>query len=166
VRRQEKQLHIETLEELSVSFEEEVTPLVVEVAGVQHRLTGTAAVQYAEWRDLLRQLYISETGFVPEDVEIYAEPEPVPALEEAATGAPAEVPADASETTATGEAAAVPAPATETAPAETTPAEAAETTPAPQPNADDSSAPPAAATEQADGMDEGADASGGSASGV
>ena len=48
VRRQEKLLHTETLEELSVSFEEEVTPLVVEVAGVQHRLTGTAAVQYAE----------------------------------------------------------------------------------------------------------------------
>jgi hypothetical protein len=173
VRRQEKQLHIETLEELSVSFEEEVTPLVVEIAGVQHRLTGTAAVQYAEWRDLLRQMYISETGFVPEDVAIYAEPEPVPALEEAATGAAAEVPTDASseatatgETTATGEAAAVPASETETAPAGTTPAEAAETTPAPQPNAEDSSTPPAAATDQADGQGEDADASGGSASGV
>jgi hypothetical protein len=154
-------LHIETLEELSVSFEEEVTPLVVEIAGVQHRLTGTAAVQYAEWRDLLRQMYISETGFVPEDVAIYAEPEPVPALEDAAAGATAEVPADASETTATGEAGAVPAPATETAPAE-----AAETTPAPQPNAEDSSTPPAAATDEADGQDEDADASGGSASGV
>jgi hypothetical protein len=161
VRRQEKQLHIETLEELSVSFDEEVTPLVVEVAGVQHRLTGTAAVQYAEWRDLLRQLYISETGFVPEDVEIYVEPEPVPALEDAATGAPAEVPADASATTATGDAGAVPAPATETAPAE-----ASETTPAPQPNAGDSSTPPAAATDQADEQGEEADASGGSASGV
>jgi hypothetical protein len=173
VRRQEKQLHIETLEELSVSFEEEVTPLVVEIAGVQHRLTGTAAVQYAEWRDLLRQMYISETGFVPEDVAIYAEPEPVPSLEEAATGATAEVPAVASETaatgdnaatgetTTTGDAGAVPARASETAPAE-----AAETTPAPQPNAEDSSTPPAAATGEADRQDEDADASGGSASGV
>ena len=144
VRRQEKQLHVETLEELSMSFEEEVTPLVVEVAGVQHRLTGTAAVQYAEWRDLLRQLYISETGFIPEEVEIYAEPEPVPAIEDAATGASAEVPAGSSETAATGEVGAVPAPA-----GEVPPGDAAET-------------PPAEAGVQG----EGADASGGSASGV
>jgi hypothetical protein len=168
VRRQEKQLHIETLEELSVGFEEEVTPLVVEIAGVQHRLTGTAAVQYAEWRDLLRQLYISETGFIPEDVEIYAEPEPVPAIEEPETGAPAEVPTPGTETAATGEAGAVPTPT-----AEGTPAESAATTPAPEPNADASSTAPAApapasppASEQAGVQLEAADASGGSASGV
>ncbi|HEY7671119.1 MAG TPA: hypothetical protein VIC71_02795 [Gammaproteobacteria bacterium] len=159
VRKQEKQLHIETLEELSTSFEDEVTPLVVEVAGVQHRLTGTAAVQYAEWQDLLKQLYISETGFVPEDVEIYAEPEPVPAVEDAATGAGAEVPADATTTAAPGDATAVPAPATEE-----TPADAAETTP--QPNNDGSSAPATPATEPAGVQLESADASGGSASGV
>jgi hypothetical protein len=159
VRKQEKQLHIETLEELSTSFEDEVTPLVVEVAGVQHRLTGTAAVQYAEWQDLLKQLYISETGFVPEDVEIYAEPEPVPAVEDAATGAGAEVPADATTTAAPGDATAVPAPATEE-----TPADAAETTP--QPNNDGSSAPATPATDPAGVQLESADASGGSASGV
>jgi hypothetical protein len=161
VRRQEKQLHIETLEELSVGFEDEVTPLVVEIAGVQHRLTGTAAVQYAEWRDLLRQLYISETGFTPEDVEIYAEPEPVPSLEEAETGAPAEVPTGETETAAVGEAGVVPAPTAEGAPAGS-----AETTPAAEPNADGSSAPPAPASEQAGVQLEAADASGGSASGV
>jgi hypothetical protein len=161
VRRQEKQLHIETLEELSVGFEDEVTPLVVEIAGVQHRLTGTAAVQYAEWRDLLRQLYISETGFTPEDVEIYAEPEPVPSLEEAETGAPAEVPTGETETAAVGEAGVVPAPSAEGAPAGS-----AETTPAAEPNADGSSAPPAPASEQAGVQLEAADASGGSASGV
>jgi hypothetical protein len=159
VRKQEKQLHIETLEELSTSFEDEVTPLVVEVAGVQHRLTGTAAVQYAEWQDLLKQLYISETGFVPEDVEIYAEPEPVPAVEDAATGAGAEVPADATTTAAPGDATAVPAPATEE-----TPADAAETTP--QPNNDGSPAPATPATDPAGVQLESADASGGSASGV
>jgi len=76
VRRQEKRLHTETLEELSVSFDDEVEPMVVEVQGTQHRLTGTAEVQYQEWRDLLRQMFISETGFVPEDMAIYAEPEP------------------------------------------------------------------------------------------
>jgi hypothetical protein len=85
VRRQEKRLHTETLEELSTSFDDEVAPLVVEVAGVQHRLTGTAELQYAEWRDLLQQLFITETGFVPEDMEIYAEPEPQPAETPAVT---------------------------------------------------------------------------------
>jgi hypothetical protein len=164
VRRQEKQLHVETLEELSVSFDEEVTPLVVEIAGVQHRLTGTAAVQYAEWRDLLRQLYISETGFIPEDIEIYADPEPV--LEDAQTGALAETPTGASETAATGEVGAAPAPASEAPPADAT-----ESPPAAEPNADDgSSAPPvsttAPATNQAGVQGEGADASGGSGSGV
>jgi hypothetical protein len=75
VRRQEKRLHTATLEELSNSFDDEVAPLVVEIAGTQHRLTGTAEVQYAEWRDLLQQVFINETGFVPENMQIYAEPE-------------------------------------------------------------------------------------------
>jgi hypothetical protein len=74
LRRQERRLHTATLEELSESFNDEVAPLVVEIEGTQHRLTGTAEVQYAEWRDLLQQLFISETGFRPENLEIYAEP--------------------------------------------------------------------------------------------
>jgi hypothetical protein len=76
VRRQEKRLHTETLEELSTSFDDEVEPLVVEIQGTQHRLTGTAEVQYREWRDLLRQMFETETGFVPEEMAIYTEPEP------------------------------------------------------------------------------------------
>lgn len=76
VRRQEKRLHTETLEELSESFNDEVEPLVVEIQGTQHRLTGTAQAQYAEWRDLLQELFISETGFAPEDLDIYMEPAP------------------------------------------------------------------------------------------
>ncbi|HEY8520209.1 MAG TPA: hypothetical protein VIN61_09020 [Gammaproteobacteria bacterium] len=81
VRRQEKRLHTETLEELSASFDEEVQPLVVEIQGTERRLTGTAEVQYQEWRDLLRELFMAETGFEPEDLSIYAEPEPEPLLE-------------------------------------------------------------------------------------
>jgi hypothetical protein len=102
VRRQEKRLHTSTLEELSDSFDSAVAPLVVEIAGTQHRLTGTAEVQYAEWRDLLQQLVISETGFVPENMQIYAEPEAEPPLE--IDGAPAQQvpaadPADVQEVT-------------------------------------------------------------------
>jgi hypothetical protein len=76
VRKQEKRLHTETLEELSQDFDDTVKPMVVEVQGTQHRLTGTADAQYDEWRQLLRQIFISESGFVPEDVAIYTEPPP------------------------------------------------------------------------------------------
>jgi len=72
VRREEKRLHAEALEELSVSFDDEVKPMVVDIEGTQHRLTGTAALQYEEWRDLLRQLYIDETGFTS-DYDIHTE---------------------------------------------------------------------------------------------
>jgi hypothetical protein len=78
VRKQEKQIHTETLEELSASFDDDIEPMVVEIQGTQHRLTGTADAQYEEWRGLLRQMFISESGFVPEDVAIYTEPEPEP----------------------------------------------------------------------------------------
>jgi len=84
MRRQEKQLHTASLEELSASFDDEVKPMVVDIEGTQHRFTGTADVQYQEWRELLRELYLSETGFVPE-VEIYTEsfPEVADELESA-----------------------------------------------------------------------------------
>ncbi|HEX9876850.1 MAG TPA: hypothetical protein VGC50_09385 [Gammaproteobacteria bacterium] len=72
VRREEKRLHAEALEELSASFDEEVRPLVVEIEGTQHRLTGTAEIQYEEWRELLRQLYEAETGFTTE-IDVYTE---------------------------------------------------------------------------------------------
>jgi hypothetical protein len=76
VRKQEKRIHTETLEELSSSFDDDLRPMVVEIQGTQHRLTGTAEAQYDEWRSLLRQIFISESGFVPEDVAIYTEEEP------------------------------------------------------------------------------------------
>jgi hypothetical protein len=55
--------------------------MVVEIQGTQHRLTGTADAQYEEWRQLLRQIFIRESGFVPEDVAIYTEPTPEPPVE-------------------------------------------------------------------------------------
>ncbi len=76
VRREEKRLHVETLEELAMSFDDEVEPLVVDIQGTEHRLTGTAEVQYREWRDLLRRMFFSQTGFEPEDMELLREPAP------------------------------------------------------------------------------------------
>jgi hypothetical protein len=81
VRKQEKRLHTQTLEELSEGFDDTIKPMVVEIQGTQHRLTGTADAQYEEWRQLLRQIFITESGFVPEDVAIYTEPAPEPPVE-------------------------------------------------------------------------------------
>jgi hypothetical protein len=82
VRRQEKRLHSDTLEELSSGFDDQVKPMVVAIQGTEHRLTGTADVQYQEWRDLLKQMVVSEGAFVPEDVAIYSEPEPTLPIED------------------------------------------------------------------------------------
>jgi len=76
VRKQEKRLHTETLEELAQDFDDSIEPMVVEIQGTQHRLTGTADAQYDEWRQLLRQIFINESGFVPEEVTMYTEPAP------------------------------------------------------------------------------------------
>lgn len=58
----EKQIHIDALEELGTSFESEAAPMVVEVEGETHRLTGSVDAQYAKWRALLRKIHASETG--------------------------------------------------------------------------------------------------------
>lgn len=58
----ERDIHAETLKELSESFDEKAEPLVVEIAGVQHRLVGTADEQYEELRQLLRQSFLEQTG--------------------------------------------------------------------------------------------------------
>ncbi len=57
-------VHAESLKELSESFEAEVAPQLVEVEGRTLRLTGSAEEQYREWRKLLRQIYLEESGGV------------------------------------------------------------------------------------------------------
>ena len=58
----EAQINRDAIEELGESFSSEARPLVVEVEGETHELTGSAEVQYAKWRALLKQIYASETG--------------------------------------------------------------------------------------------------------
>jgi hypothetical protein len=65
-------VHADALKELTQSFQAEVAPQVVEVEGHTLRLTGTAEDQYREWRRLLKQLYLEETGSA-------AAPPPAPA---------------------------------------------------------------------------------------
>ncbi len=106
MRRQERRLYTSTLRELSESFDDDVKPLVVEIQGTQHRLTGTADSQYTEWRELLRDLFISETGFVPEDIDVYTEPPGEVGVDSAPDLAPtpAEVPDAQEATESTGDA--------------------------------------------------------------
>ena len=54
--------HAQALKELSETFQSEVQPQVVDVEGRTLRLTGTAEEQYKEWRELLHQLYLEESG--------------------------------------------------------------------------------------------------------
>jgi len=59
----ETDIHRDTIIELDESFSSEARPLVVEVEGEVHELTGSAEAQYAQWRALLKRIYASETGF-------------------------------------------------------------------------------------------------------
>lgn len=60
--RAEIKMHGESLKQLGSSFENEVQPSVVDIEGRTLELKGSADQQYAEWRQLLRDLYENETG--------------------------------------------------------------------------------------------------------
>ncbi len=58
----ETEIHREAIEELGDSFRSESQPLVVEVDGEVHELSGSAEAQYGQWRQLLQAIYATETG--------------------------------------------------------------------------------------------------------
>lgn len=58
----EAEIHVDALRELNTSFEADLKPKVIEVEGRTVTLTGSAEAQYENWRHLLRQIYIQETG--------------------------------------------------------------------------------------------------------
>lgn len=60
-------IHQAAIEELGISFSTEAEPMVVEVDGEVLELTGSAEVQYQQWRELMRQLYATETGLLETD---------------------------------------------------------------------------------------------------
>lgn len=63
----EKKLHIEALKELGESLSGDLKPRVIELDGKTVTLSGSAEAQYQEWRELLRKIYVRETGFAPAD---------------------------------------------------------------------------------------------------
>lgn len=60
---EEAEIHNEAIRELGDSLQAEVSPLVVEIEGRTVELTGSIEEQYQKWRELLREIYINETGF-------------------------------------------------------------------------------------------------------
>jgi hypothetical protein len=69
-------IHQGAIEELGESFASEAQPLVVQVEGETLELKGSAEDQYRQWRDLMRKIYASETGFgTTTDLELGPEPE-------------------------------------------------------------------------------------------
>ena len=71
----EAEIHSAAIQELSESFGNEMQPVVMEFEGEQYELTGSAEEQYQRWRELLRNIYYSETGFVEPDVPEKEPPE-------------------------------------------------------------------------------------------
>lgn len=61
-RKKEAEIHAESLKELSQSLGTEITPYVLEIEGRTIELQGTAEEQYAQWRDILGQIYEQETS--------------------------------------------------------------------------------------------------------
>ena len=62
-RRKEAEIHAESLRELSQSLGTEITPYVLDIEGRTIELTGTAQEQYAQWRKLLKKIYVQESSF-------------------------------------------------------------------------------------------------------
>ncbi|MDH3769003.1 MAG: hypothetical protein OES99_11195, partial [Gammaproteobacteria bacterium] len=54
-------VHAETMRELGDSFELEVRPAVLEVEGKTITLSGSVDSQFEQWRELLREIYVTDT---------------------------------------------------------------------------------------------------------
>ncbi len=65
----EKQIHVEAIQEMDVSFEAEATPMVIDVDGEVYELTGSVETQYIKWRKLLDEMHFAETESPPNPVQ-------------------------------------------------------------------------------------------------
>ena len=58
----ESQIHLEALQELGSSLEADIEPQVIELEDRSVTLTGTVDNQYDQWRGILHDIYVAETG--------------------------------------------------------------------------------------------------------
>lgn len=61
-KRAESEMHVEALQELGDSLEAAIEPQVVELEDRTITLSGTVDNQYAQWRELLHEIYRADTG--------------------------------------------------------------------------------------------------------
>ncbi|WP_238946947.1 hypothetical protein [Seongchinamella unica] len=61
-KRNEAQIHVQALEELGMSLEAEITPQVIDLEDRSITLSGNVEEQYAQWRELLADIYATEIG--------------------------------------------------------------------------------------------------------
>ena len=61
-KRAEAQMHMEALEELGQSLEDEVAPQVISLEDRSITLTGSVEEQYEQWREILADIYAAEVG--------------------------------------------------------------------------------------------------------
>lgn len=61
-KRQEAQIHIDTLNELGTSLEGEIEPQIIELEDRTITLTGSVEAQYEQWKGILREIYEQERG--------------------------------------------------------------------------------------------------------
>jgi len=59
-------MHSAALEELGQSLEADITPQVIELEDRTVQLSGTVEDQYAQWREILADIYATEIADLPE----------------------------------------------------------------------------------------------------
>lgn len=63
-KREEAKIHVEALQEISASLDAEIEPHTVNLEERTVTLTGSVNDQYAQWREVLREMYRTETGAI------------------------------------------------------------------------------------------------------
>ena len=61
-KRAETKIHVSAIEELGTSLNAELEPRTIELENESVTLTGTVNDQYAQWKEILRNIYLTETG--------------------------------------------------------------------------------------------------------
>ena len=61
-KRNEASVRSQRLEELSQSLQASISPRIIELEDRTVRLSGSAEDQYAQWRELMADLYAAEMG--------------------------------------------------------------------------------------------------------
>lgn len=73
-RRAEASMHSAALEELGQSLEADITPQVIELEDRTVQLSGTVEDQYAQWREILADIYATEIADLPESAPVNTPP--------------------------------------------------------------------------------------------